>query len=122
MKMYHYSGDYLMKYWQKLKGNLVTNSFHVAGLLMRQEPTSMGLVWYMVSKLCRKVILADSITYNVSITCLKIPSDLGELRSEVDTLGREWCRVSTLTEYNEIKSRLDCIGGVLSCISNWVNW
>ena len=52
----------------------------------------------------------------------KIPSDLGELRSEVDTLGREWCRVSTLTEYNEIKSRLDCIGVVLSCISNWVNW
>ena len=47
---------------------------------------------------------------------------MGELRSEVDTLGREWCRVSTLTEYNEIKSRLDCIGGVLSCISNWVNW
>ena len=31
------------------------------------------------------------------------PSDLGELRSEVDTLGREWCRVSTLTECNEIK-------------------
>ena len=52
----------------------------------------------------------------------KIPSDLGELRPEVDTLGGEWCRVSTLTEYNEIKSRLDCIGGVLSCISNWVNW
>ena len=52
----------------------------------------------------------------------KIPSDLGELRSEVDTLGREWCRASTLSEYNEIKSRLDCISGVLSCISNWVNW
>ena len=47
---------------------------------------------------------------------------MGELRSEVDTLGREWCRVSTLSEYNEIKSRLDCIGGVLSWISNWVNW
>ena len=47
---------------------------------------------------------------------------MGELRSEVDTLGREWCRVLTLTEHNEIKSRLDCIGGVLSCISNWVNW
>ena len=47
---------------------------------------------------------------------------MGELRSEVDTLGREWYRVSTLTEYNEIKSRLDCIGGVLSCISNLVNW
>ena len=47
---------------------------------------------------------------------------MGELRSEVDTLGREWCRVSTLSEYNEIKSRLDCIGEVLSCISNWVNW
>ena len=28
----------------------------------------------------------------------KIPSNLGELRSEVDTLGREWCRVSTLSE------------------------
>ena len=27
----------------------------------------------------------------------EIPSDLGELRSEVDTLGREWCRVSALT-------------------------
>ena len=26
----------------------------------------------------------------------KIPSNLGELRSEVDILGREWCRVSTL--------------------------
>ena len=47
---------------------------------------------------------------------------MGELRSEVNTLRREWCRVSTLTEYNEIKSRLDCIGGVLSCISNWVDW
>ena len=47
---------------------------------------------------------------------------MGELRSEVDTLEREWCRVSNLTEYNEIKSRLDCIGRVLSCISNWVNW
>ena len=33
--------------------------------------TSMGLVWYMVSRLCRKVILADSITHNVSITCFK---------------------------------------------------
>ena len=47
---------------------------------------------------------------------------MGELRSEIDTLGREWCGVSTLTEYNEIKSKLDCIGGVLSYISNWVNW
>ena len=47
---------------------------------------------------------------------------MGELKSGVGTLGRDWCRVSTLTEYNEIRSRLDCIGGVLSCISNWVNW
>ena len=55
----------LIKYWQRLKGNLVTNSIHVAGLLMRQEPTLVELVWYMVSRLCRKVFLADSITHNV---------------------------------------------------------
>ena len=35
-------------------------------------------------------------TQCLSNLLLKIPSDLGELRSEVETLVREWCRVSTL--------------------------
>ena len=49
-------------------------------------------------------------TQCLSNLILKITSDLGELRLEVETLGREWCRVSTLTEYNEIVQSLFLVG------------
>ena len=61
-----------------------------------------------IGMVCGHQALQKSYSHRFHYT--KIPSDLGELRPDIDTLGREWCRASTLTEYNEIKSRLDCIG------------
>ena len=52
----------------------------------------------------------------------KISGELAEIKVEVRDLGKAILNCNTLTYYNEIRSRLLVIGGVVPTVSNFVEW
>ena len=51
-----------------------------------------------------------------------IPGNLAEIRSEFEVLALKLLTCTTLLEYNEIKGKLELLGGVVQSINSWLNW
>ena len=51
-----------------------------------------------------------------------IPGNLAEIRSEFEVLALQLLSCTTLLEYNEIKRKLELLGGVVQSINSWLNW
>ena len=48
--------------------------------------------------------------------------NLAEIRSEFEVLALTLLTCTTLLEYNEIKGKLELLGGVVQSINSWLNW